>query len=580
MSIIMKSKTIVNIKKLISVLICTVLISATLPSNLLNSVVFAADKSVSNSDELKNAVNNANNGDIITLTSDITIPDNDTATDSSILNCSKNITIKSASGQKHTINFKKLHTALLSITGGCTVNLENIIINGSDDKISEASAIKVSNGSKLNITGTTLQNFYISSVIYCENSNVTIDKDSTISNCQAVKGGAIYATNSEINMNGTISNCTTNTDNEGGAIYCSNSTLTLNGNIRNCKSYLGGAIYCSNSTLTLNGNISDCKAYGKGGAILADSGSVITLNGNIKNCSASGYGGAIYMNGAKLTMNGGNISDCYSSQGGGGAISCLKSQLQIYRGSISGCYSLFGNAICIEEDSNLSISAPNTGLFSISLPKNADSGLDNGQIKYGYPGINDLNIKDKNNTVSGAFEAEDQATGIQVSAPEGVIPPWCTLVVSEKPQVSDEYDKMSEEHNQIYDKLDSEKKAIVESYKIYEIHLKDQDGNIIQPDTSKGLVTVRIPISNDYDLAELEVYRINEGSDDKFNGQVVKINNKSYYEYKTDHFSPYILIDKNTMNDITQALFYYSVIILPLLLLALIIIILKKRSHR
>ena len=567
MSIIMKSKTIVNIKKLISVLICTVLISATLPSNLLNSVVFAADKSVSNSDELKNAVNNANNGDIITLTSDITIPDNDTATDSSILNCSKNITIKSASGQKHTINFKKLHTALLSITGGCTVNLENIIINGSDDKISEASAIKVSNGSKLNITGTTLQNFYISSVIYCENSNVTIDKDSTISNCHS---------------------------NHDGTAICANnhSVITLNGNIRNCHSGgSGGAIRMENTELTMNGSISDCKADGEGGAIYAygifgSNRSIITLNGNIKNCSARTLGGAISIMRAELTMNGGNISDCYTYDTrreftSGGAICCIDSNLKISRGSISRCHASngYGNAIFISKRCNFSIQTSHNGLFSISIPANAKA-TDNGQTKYGYPGIYDEYINDKNDTVSGAFEAEDQATGIQVSAPEGVIPPWCTLVVSEKPQVSDEYDKMSEEHNQIYDKLDSEKKAIVESYKIYEIHLKDQDGNIIQPDTSKGLVTVRIPISNDYDLAELEVYRINEGSDDKFNGQVVKINNKSYYEYKTDHFSPYILIDKNTMNDITQALFYYSVIILPLLLLALIIIILKKRSHK
>ena len=94
MGVIMKSKTIVNIKKLISVLIFTILISSPLTLNLLNNAVFAANQNVSNFDQLKNAVENANDGDVVILTSDITIPNSATAPEANyrcVLNCSKNI---------------------------------------------------------------------------------------------------------------------------------------------------------------------------------------------------------------------------------------------------------------------------------------------------------------------------------------------------------------------------------------------------------------------------------------------------------------------------------------------------------
>ena len=110
MGVIMKSKTIVNIKKLISALIFTMLISSALIPNLLNNEVFAAgEKYVSNFDDLKNAVNYANDGDVIILTSNITIPNSATAPEANyrcVLNCSKNITITSAYGQRYNHRFR------------------------------------------------------------------------------------------------------------------------------------------------------------------------------------------------------------------------------------------------------------------------------------------------------------------------------------------------------------------------------------------------------------------------------------------------------------------------------------------
>ena len=115
---------------------------------------------------------------------------------------------------------------------------------------------------------------------------------------------------------------------------------------------------------------------------------------------------------------------------------------------------------------------------------------------------------------------------------------------------------------------------------MYEIHLEDQDGQIIQPDTSKGLITVRIPVPDNYDLNELEIYRINEDTDDEFNENVVNISNKNYCEYRVDHFSPYIMIDKNTINDVIKSILYYLIIFLTLLFIALFIIIFRKKKHK
>ena len=75
----MKSQVIVNIKKLISVLISAMIISSTLPANLLSYVVFADNQTITVSSfaDLQSAFSNAQNGDTIVLGEDITIPDND-----------------------------------------------------------------------------------------------------------------------------------------------------------------------------------------------------------------------------------------------------------------------------------------------------------------------------------------------------------------------------------------------------------------------------------------------------------------------------------------------------------------------
>ena len=230
-----------------------------------------------------------------------------------------------------------------------------------------------------------------------------------------------------------------------------------------------------------------------------------------------------------------------------------------------------GSNILIEFSTPFSIRGANSSNYSITQPSNIYANIIAPESS--DSSNTDNNIGSTNPEDAEPSEYEDTATGIQVSAPEGVIQPWCKLVVDEIYPDTDEY-------NDAYNKLDNEKNAITEYCKLYEIHLENQDGNIIQPNTSKELVTVRIPVPDNYDLNELEIYRINEDTDDSLDENVVNISNKNYCEYRVDHFNTYIMIDKNTTNDIIKSIFYYLIIFLPLLLIALFIILLKKRKNK
>lgn len=176
-----------------------------------------------------------------------------------------------------------------------------------------------------------------------------------------------------------------------------------------------------------------------------------------------------------------------------------------------------------------------------------------------------------NNDSEEAFEAEDSLTGIRVSAPKGVFPRWCRLIIREMYPDTTEY-------TDNYKNLDEEKRSKIEHAKLYEIYIINQDGQTVQPDISKGLVTVDIPVPNDYDLTDLQIYRIKEDADDDFDEKVVNINNRSYCQFETDHFSPYTMIDENTLYDIIQQILPYLLLLLILLFSILLIIILLKRK--
>lgn len=189
----MKSKIIINLKKLISILLCTISISYTMPSNLLNSTAFAKGENntttsnqakhstkeqdskeqhvstfsinddditwphtVQNFQELQDAITNAPEDEKIYLIEDITIPKN-----KQLYISNKNITITSFDKTKR-IKFESSEELKepykIKICDNCTVNLKNITIDLKYIGPEYKNGITVSNKSTLNInSGTTIK---------------------------------------------------------------------------------------------------------------------------------------------------------------------------------------------------------------------------------------------------------------------------------------------------------------------------------------------------------------------------------------------------------------------------------------
>ena len=162
--------------------------------------------------------------------------------------------------------------------------------------------------------------------LYADNSTVTIN-NGTISECTAAikEGGGLYATNgSTININsGTISKCTAQADN-GGGLYADNSTVTISGGtISGCEGVWGGGLYAENSsTIEISGGtISGC-TVGAGGGLFVDSSTVRISGGIISKCitSDTGNGGGLYAYNSTLNITGGTIKDNKAAHGGGVAL--------------------------------------------------------------------------------------------------------------------------------------------------------------------------------------------------------------------------------------------------------------------
>ncbi len=169
------------------------------------------------------------------------------------------------------------------------------------------------------------------------------------------------------------------------------------------------------------------------------------------------------------------------------------------------------------------------------------------------------------------FSQQDSNSKVWVEAPAGVFPKNSKLIVQTLNYDPEEYEKVLEG-------LDEDKKQTAERLKLFEIHVINSDGDIIQPTTDYGLVTVRIPIPDDFDKDDLEVYRVLfDLPDSEFDEYVVTIDNKHYCEFKTDHFSPYALIDKKSDNNFSKIIIVVSILIL-LIMIAILLFILFKRN--
>ncbi len=400
----MKSKIIINVKKLTSILLCTISISSTMPSNLLNSTAFAKDENnittsnqdkhstkeqdnkehilannneqhvstfsinaeditwphtVKNFQELQDAINDAPEDEKIYLVEDITIP-----RDKQLCISNKNITITSFDKTKK-IEFEssenKNELYRIKICDNCTVNLENIIINLPPDiykyvRRESNNGIIVSNQSTLNIKqGTTIQNNKFGYAICSDNSKILLNGGNI---CDCDNTAICLMNNSSFEQNGgKISNC-------DQAIYsCDSTIMQAFATIDNCGCSekgaskalttlihpYGGAIYSENSNIQQNNvTISNCDAE-RGGAIYSKNSSIKQDYVNIFSCTAN-YGGAIYLaETSSLEYRNETIHNCTAHDDGGAIYATESSSISLYKASIDSCKAKNGGAIYSRE---------------------------------------------------------------------------------------------------------------------------------------------------------------------------------------------------------------------------------------
>lgn len=85
----------------------------------------------------------------------------------------------------------------------------------------------------------------------------------------------------------------------------------------------------------------------------------------------------------------------------------------------------------------------------------------------------------------------------------------------------------------------------VNKFMLFDIELSE-NGTKIQPN---GKLKVNIPIPDDFDKTKLAVYRVEKQDTIKYEVKVVTIDNISYAQFETEHFSNYILAEKEETRD-------------------------------
>lgn len=121
----------------------------------------------------------------------------------------------------------------------------------------------------------------------------------------------------------------------------------------------------------------------------------------------------------------------------------------------------------------------------------------------------------------------DDKTSIKLEYKEGVVPENIKLEVSEITK------------DTISDKVKTTLSGI-QKFKLFDINLL-KDGVKIQPN---GKVKISIPIPEDFDKSKIVVYRIEEEEKIEYEVTIVTIDNKSFAQFETNHFSYYVIGEK------------------------------------
>ena len=285
--------------------------------------------------KLKDAVQAADNGDVISIIGEIKATNN--TDNSGELEISKNLTIK-GKGAAAALNANSNHSGtvpadapadkhrIFKVASGKTLTLQDLNLKGGMAGTYDASDPLASSGGAIRLNGGSASLLNV-----------------TISGCKAIttggctgQGGGIYAEDGgTLTLNiSTIKDCEA-TD-SGGGIYATGGTINLtNCNLRGCKAIKGGGIRlykssAGDATLTVSGGEiggvwagepnTAIGTSGNGGGISVEGGScTVTLKDNAKiTNNKANYGGGVYASGGSLVMTSSTIEKCQATQEGGG----------------------------------------------------------------------------------------------------------------------------------------------------------------------------------------------------------------------------------------------------------------------
>ena len=369
----MRTKIKEKFKKIISILVCVMMVWVTCPVNMLSGAVFAQHDVqtqaipnevellddgqeisleggggprivvVSSLKELQKAIKQANSGEqtLIALTKDITTSNGFFSSPEYSLECEgKSIIITSANpSSPQTITIKSTKSGLLRAKNS-NVTLRDINISGTAVPDQSYGAT---------------EDIYVHSAIRVEEGSITIGEgvkfskyskiDSKKSSDRA-NGGFIWCDKGTVNIEGGEFSYCGSKNSTGSVVHCSGGIVNITGgSFHNCRADRG-IIYSDNATVNITGGTFN-KCYVRlGSAVFAYGGNVNINGGKFQECQGS----AIALDGAKLVMAGGNFVNCVGVDGGAVRV-CLGSSFIMTGGTISGCYASYGGAIYVSKDS-------------------------------------------------------------------------------------------------------------------------------------------------------------------------------------------------------------------------------------
>ena len=144
--------------------------------------------------------------------------------------------------------------------------------------------------------------------IYMESGTATIKEKGIISyNNATVDGGAIYALNAYVTINGgNVALSHNSAAGDGGAVHMETLTLTLkNGTVSENSAENGGAFWSGTGAVVITGgSVSNNTASEDGGAVFADASAFTMSGGTLGNNTAAGDGGGVYVNTGSVTVSG------------------------------------------------------------------------------------------------------------------------------------------------------------------------------------------------------------------------------------------------------------------------------------